>query len=254
MRIKTTYFVLLVVAIVAMLATSIQVFASDTDSRIESAAKDSYAFKTYLKDDDIKVESEKGVVTLSGTVANEYHKSLASDTVEGLPGVKSVDNKLQLKASSPPTNSDAWLADKVKATLLFHRSVSATNTEVDAKDGIVTLRGNASSQAQKELTSEYAADVDGVKKVNNDMNVSGDAKPTPETAGDKIDDASITAQVKMELFLHRSTSAIHTSVKTKHGKVTLSGKAKNMAEKDLVTKLVEDVAGVQKVHNKMTIE
>ena len=48
---------------------------------------------------------------------------------------------------------------KVKATLLFHRNVSAVKTEVTVKDGIVTLRGDATSQAQKELTTEYAKDV-----------------------------------------------------------------------------------------------
>jgi len=68
---------------------------------------------------------------------------------------------------APPTaNSEAWLKDKVKVTLLFHRSVSAGKTEVDVKDSIVTLRGNAASQAQKELTTEYARDVEGVKDVN----------------------------------------------------------------------------------------
>ncbi len=224
------------------------------DDRIESSAKKSYVFKTYLKGDDIKIQSKDGAVTLTGTVAEEFHKSLAQETVAGLPGVKSVDNRLEVKGAPPTANSDAWLRDKVKATLLFHRSVSAGNTEVDVKDGIVTLRGNATSQAQKDLTTEYAKDVEGVKDVKNEMTVSKTSKKTHRTAGEKIDDASITAQVKMALLLHRSTSALNTRVATKHGVVTLSGKARNAAEKDLVTKLVNDVNGVKSVKNRMTIE
>ena len=77
---------------------------------------------------------------------------------------------------------------------------------------------------------------------------------TTQTVGEKIDDASITAHVKMTLLSHRSTSALHTKVETKHGVVTLSGKAGNVAEKDLVTKLVNDVKGVKNVQNQMTIE
>ena len=134
----------------------------------------------------------------------------------------------------------------MKTTLLFHRSVSAGKTEVDVKDGIVTLRGEAASQAQKELTTEYAKDVEGVKDVKNEMTVSKTAKKTPRTTGEKIDDASITAQVKMALLFHRSTSALNTTVTTKHGVVTLGGKAKNAAEKDLVTKLVKDVKGEER--------
>jgi osmotically-inducible protein OsmY len=70
----------------------------------------------------------------------------------------------------------------------------------------------------------------------------------------KIDDASITAQIKMTLLYHRSTSALNTKVETKLGMVTLYGKARNAAEKDLVTKLVNDINGVKSVNNRMTIE
>ena len=55
------------------------------------------------------------------------------------------------------------------------------------------------------------------------------AQPT-ETIGEKIDDASITAQVKSSLMSHRSTSALKTKVETTDGVVTLSGIAKNAAE------------------------
>jgi len=250
---KAIYSAALMVAAVALLVISAPVHASKTDDRIESSARKSYVFKTYLKEDDIKIQSKNGAVTLTGIVSEEYHKSLAQETMAGLPGVKSVDNRLEVKGSPPTANSDAWLRDKVKVTLLFHRSVSAGKTEVDVKDGIVTLRGNAESQAQKELTTEYARDVEGVNNVNNEMTVSKTSKKKSQTTGEKIDDASITAQVKMALLLHRSTSALNTTVATKRGVVTVGGKARNTAEKDLVTKLVKDVNGVKSVKNRMTV-
>jgi len=58
----------------------------------------------------------------------------------------------------------------------------------------------------------------------------------------------------MTLLYHSSTSALNTSVTTKKGVVTLSGKAKNATEKDLATKLVTDVNGVRSVNNLMTVE
>ena len=137
--------------------------ASETDDRIESAAKKTYVFKTYLKDDSIKTESKNGAVILTGTVADAAHKSLAQETVAGLPGVKSVDNQLKIKGESHAEHSDAWLGVKVKSVLVFHRNVRAGATEVSVQDGIVRLRGEATSMAQKELTTEYAKDVEGVK-------------------------------------------------------------------------------------------
>jgi len=132
--------------------------------------------------------------------------------------------------------------------------VSGFNTEVNVKDGIVTLRGAAANQAQKNLTSEYAKDVEGVKDVKNEMTVAKTSAKRGKTVGEKVDDASITALAKMTLLYHRSTSALNTSVTTKNGVVTLSGKAKNAAEKDLATKYVNDVNGVKSVKNQMTIE
>ena len=131
--------------------------------------------------------------------------------------------------------------------------MSATGTTVYTKDGIVTLQGEASSVAEKELTTEYAKDVDNVKEVKNEMTIAKTPAIPSETIGDKIDDASITAQVKSSLLSHHSTSALKTSVSTADGVVTLSGIAKNAAEKSLVTKLVTDINGVNSVINNMTI-
>ena len=244
--------VVMVVAAVALLALSIPVYASTMDSRIESSAKKSYVFQTYLQGDDIKIQSVNGAVTLTGTVSQESHKALAHETVADLPGVKSVDNKLEIKGERPAANTDAWITAKVKTILLFHRNVSAM-TEVSTKDGIVTLKGNTLSQAQKDLTTEYAKDVEGVKGVNNEMTI-GKTPKKKQTVVSKIDDASITAQVKMTLLYRRSTSGINTSVTTKKGVVTLTGKAKTAAEKDLAAKFAGDINGVKSVNNRMTIE
>jgi hyperosmotically inducible periplasmic protein len=245
---------ILIVAVVALLVLGMPVQATNMDDRIKSLAKMSYVFKTFLKGDDIKIQSRDGAVTLTGVVSEESHKSLALETVAGLPGVQSVDSRLEVKCAPTTANSDSWLMDKVKVTLLFHRSVSAVKTEVYVKDGIVTLRGHAVCQAQKELTTEYVWDVKGVNDVKNEMTVSKTSKKVPRTAGGKIDDASITAQVKMALLLHRSTSALHTQVETNRGIVTVGGKARNAAEKDLVTKLVNDLNGVKSVKNWMIVD
>jgi len=237
----------------SLLITSSPLYAADTDDRIESAAAKSYVFKTYLKDDSIKTDAKDGIVTLTGTVTESSHRSLAENTVASLPGVKSVNNELVVKGEQPAEHSDAWITTKVKTALLFHRNVSGTGTTVYTKDGVVTLQGVADSLAQKELTTEYAMDIDNVKSVDNQMTIAKTPAKPKATMGDKIDDASITASVKSTLLSHRSTSALHTTVSTTDGVVTVSGIAKNAAEKSLVTKLVTDINGVISVVNNMTI-
>ena len=245
----------MILAAVAILGAAGALMAAQVGERIESSAKKSYVFMTFLKGDDIKIQAtNEGAVTLTGTVSEWSHRSLADETVGGLPGVISVDDKLEISGGKPDENSDAWIGIKVKTMLMFHRNVSNLKTDVDVKDGIVTLHGETSSEAQKELTAEYVKDVEGVKSVKNDMTVIKTGKTTVEKVGEYIDDASITAQVKLALLFHRSTSAISTKVETKNGVVTVMGLAKNSAEKDLVGKLVTNIKGVKGLKNKMTVE
>jgi len=238
----------------AACVTSTPVRASESDDRIEASFEKSYVYTTYLKDDSIKTDVKDGAVTLTGSVAAESHKMLAQDTVSSLPGVIGVDNQLETTAEIEAANADTWIGRKVKFALLFHRNVNASATTVDVKDGVVMLSGDASSAAQKDLTSEYAGDIEGVTSVRNNMNIVAAPEMAERTAGEKMDDASITAQVKSALYTHRSTSDISTKVTTRDGEVTLTGIAKNDAEKSLVTKLVNDIQGVTSVKNDMTVE
>ena len=145
--------------------------------------------------------------------------------------------------------------DKFKATALKGQGNPAKGKALQGfLDWMITTgEGEAASMAQKELTTEYAQDIDNVKEVRNNMTIAQSAPQPDSTMGDKIDDASITAQVKSSLLSHHSTSAIHTSVSTSNGVVTIGGVAKNEAEKALVTKLALDINGVTSVINNMTI-
>jgi len=243
---------MLLLAITVMLFSQTSLKATETDDRIEATAKTSYVFRTFLAEDSVKTTSKDGVVTLTGSVKDISHKQLAEDTVAGLPDVKSVVNQIETK-ESPPENSDTWLYLKVKSALAYYRSVSAFNTQVEMKDGTAILKGEASSQAQKDLVTEYTKDVVGIKGVQNEMTVTNPGKSTEPTTAEMIDDASITAQVRMALLSHRATSILSTMVSTSDGIVTVGGRANNVAEIDLVTKLVTDINGVKSVVNSMSI-
>ena len=93
---------LLMTGLLALLIIAGYLFAPNVDERIESAAKDSLACKTYLKGDDIQIHSQDGVVTLTGTVVEEPHLLLAADTVADLPEVKNVYNRLEVRTSVRP--------------------------------------------------------------------------------------------------------------------------------------------------------
>jgi len=238
--------------LIALIASPIALFASSTDTKIEDAAKASYNFRTVLEDN-VKVKSNDGVVTLTGTVQDKDDKNLAADTVENLPGVVSVNNQITVTPSYPE-HSDAWMALKIRSRLLVKGNVSATSTKVAVVDGVVTLTGTADNSAQKDLTEAYAKDIDGVKSVKNEITVVAKPATHEATVGETIDDASITSQVKYALLSHKSTSALKTKVTTTNGVVRVTGDAASDAEKALVTKLAGDVRGTKSVTNDMTVK
>ena len=232
-------------------AAPLALFASSaTDRQIEAAAKASYNYRMVLEER-VKVKATDGVVTLTGTVNENGDKDLAVDTVENLPGVVRIDNQIKVQPTFAE-HSDNWMAVKIRTRLLVKAHVSATSTKVTVNDGNVVLSGTANNLAQKELTEAYAKDIDGVKSVKNDIVVKADAPG--ETMGEKVDDASITTQVKFALLHHKSTSALKTKVTTIDGVVRVTGDASTAAEKALVTKLAEDVRGTKSVTNDMTVK
>ncbi|MEO6993262.1 MAG: BON domain-containing protein, partial [Lacunisphaera sp.] len=81
-----------------------------------------------------------------------------------------------------------------------------------------------------------------------------DKAPASTTVGEKIDDASITTQLKYALTTHKGTSALATKVTTNDGVISISGEATSDAQKALVTKLAEDVRGTKSVVNSMTVK
>jgi osmotically-inducible protein OsmY len=238
--------------LLALLAGPVALLASSsTDSKIEDAAKASYNYRTVLENH-VKVKANDGIVTLTGTVQDKDQRALAVDTVENLPGVTSVKNEIKIE-STYPEHSDAWIAFKIRTELLVKGNVSATNTKVVVKDGNVVLSGTADNAAQKELTEVYAKEIDWVKSVKNEIVVK-EQPASAQTVGEKIDDASITSQIKYALLSHKATSAVKTKVTTTEGVVVITGEASNDAEKSLVSKLAESIRGVVSVKNNMTVK
>jgi hyperosmotically inducible periplasmic protein len=230
-----------------------QLHAGEADDIIEASARKTYVFTHYLNADVIKIAVKDGAVTLTGTVSEDFHRQLARDTVIALPGVTVVTNDLAIR-DKVEEHSDTWIGLKVKGSLAIHSSVRSAHADTSVLNGIVTLKGEAATQVQKDLISDYVNDIDGIKGIKNEMTLATSADTTPTTLAEVIDDASVNAQVRWVLFTHRSTMMLMLSPTTHNGIVTVTGKANNTAEIDLVTRITGDVVGVRSVVNLMTMD
>lgn len=161
------------------------------------------------------------------------------------------ENATKAKATVGERIDDTVITTQVKIALMKDSSTATFGTDVTTTNGIVALKGTVQTNAEKDMTTRVVAGVQGVKGVQNNMKVTNEQTTT---VVEKMEDATITTKVKMALAVHYSTGALRTSVTTTDSIVTVGGKAKNEAERELVTKVVEDIEGVKKVINTMTIE
>lgn len=74
---------------------------------------------------------------------------------------------------------DAGIAAKVKTRLVSDERISAFDVDVDAREGVVTLKGTVSKEEAKSAAEELARATDGVSGVVNMITVgSGDSSAT----------------------------------------------------------------------------
>ena len=78
--------------------------------------------------------------------------------------------------------------------------------------------------------------------------------PAGRTAGDVVDDGTITTKVKAKLFEDDSLSGFAISVETFEGEVTLTGSVDSLQDKERATQLAESVYGVKNVNNLLKIK
>lgn len=144
------------------------------DTVVTTSVKSALVADTDVKGFDIKVETRKGEVLLSGFVDNQAQIDRAVAVTQGLAGVKAVQNKIALK-DGPTTVGvkvdDGIMTTRVKAALLADEMVKGFDIAVVTRAGEVQLSGFVDSQSQIDRAVLIAKQVQGVNAVINDMSL-----------------------------------------------------------------------------------
>ncbi len=78
--------------------------------------------------------------------------------------------------------------------------------------------------------------------------------PAGRTAGEVVDDGTITTKVKAKLFEDDALSGFSISVETFEGEVTLTGSVDSLQDKERATQLAKSVHGVKDINNLLKIK
>jgi osmotically-inducible protein OsmY len=114
----------------------------------------------------VDVNSYNRRVLLTGEVPDAGMKAAVEREVQGIDGVQSVVNELEVAgpASYTSRSSDALITTKVKASLVDMKTISANSFKVVTERGTVYLMGRV-TQREGNLATDVTRGVSGVQKV-----------------------------------------------------------------------------------------
>jgi len=138
-----------------------------SDSEIASAAASALRWSVFMQPDKVKVEVEKGWVTLTGEVDWAYQRSTAEQCARNLIGVRGLTNNITVKPAVSPSN----VAAQITAALERQAEREAKNIAIDVEGGVVTLRGKVHSLAEREAAAGAAFAARGVSRIVNKLEV-----------------------------------------------------------------------------------
>jgi len=134
-----------------------------SDSEIAAAAASALRWSALLPPDRIRIEVEKGWLTLTGDVDWAYQRGTAEKCVRGLVGVRGLSNNIAIK----PAISTRSVAAEISAAL----EREARHIRIEANDGVVTLHGKVHSLAEREAAAGAAFAARGVTRIVNKLEV-----------------------------------------------------------------------------------
>ena len=142
------------------------------DAWITSKVESKLAADPEVNNFEIDVDTQDGVVRLSGNVEQDKARQEAEKLARSTEGVKEVVNEIQIGDPTLKENvTDAWIVTKIKAKLSASGDVNPFNIDVDAVEGVVTLSGIVKKEEAKSEAERIARDTQGVKEVHNRIKV-----------------------------------------------------------------------------------
>jgi osmotically-inducible protein OsmY len=192
-------------------------YIRQSDRAILQAVEDALHMDPRVNAANPEVTVANGVVTLSGAVDTLYAKWAAEADALNTTGVWKVDNQLQFRYRSFP--SDEEVERMIRDVLARDTELHDQRIQLTVDDNHVYLSGWVESAGQRVRAENVVAQVEGVLTLENRIKVF--------TKTDPVDDVDITAAINDELFWSPYVDSDTISVTVKDGRAALKGHVAN---------------------------
>ena len=144
------------------------------DAVVTTRVKSALLGDQHVNGFDVKVETRKGMVLLSGFVDHQARAEGAIAAARAVEGVKGVENGMTIKAGAVTVGNqvdDGIVPAKVKSALLSDPGVKSVDIAVVTRKGEVQLSGYVDNQAQIDRAIDVTRGIENVQGVTNEMSI-----------------------------------------------------------------------------------
>jgi len=212
-----------------------------SDDLIKFWVKDAVTEDPHMETSGITVNVTNGIVTLSGTVQNIAARKYANLETKKIRGVLGVIDKLEVK---PGHRWDTDIAQDVRHRIINSVAVQSHDIDVSCSEGIVELTGSVDSQSEREEAGLLAAEIRGVKDVENYLSVAWHKERSDVAVKEDV-----VAALSRDVYL--IDTPIDVSVKD--GVVTLSGMVGSEYQKTRAAGDVRWIYNVKELDNNLKV-
>lgn len=138
-----------------------------TDAEIAEAVLNGLKWHAGIREDQIVIKVEDGIVTLHGEVDRAWQKTAVKDMVSKLAGVKNVINLIALKPGSVQEDME----EKIQNAFKRNSTVNAGNISVSLRGHEIMLEGTVDSYEEKNAAENIAWSAPGIIEVDNRLKV-----------------------------------------------------------------------------------
>lgn len=215
-----------------------------SDAEIQQDVIRELKWDTRVKETDVGVEVDRGVVTLSGTVDSWAKLVAAQQAAHRVRGVLDVANDITVVLEGSAIRTDTDIAHAVRHALLWDDFVPEERIHTTVSNGMVTLEGDVAYGSERVDAERAIRNLAGVRWVTNNIVVhpprlaAADVRQAIETALERQ-----TAQEVQDL-----------QVEIDGSRITLSGKVRSWKEKDAALSAVSTTPGVRSVDDHIVVE
>jgi osmotically-inducible protein OsmY len=212
-----------------------------TASDLKQDVLDEFDFDPLVEPNEVGVQVDEGVVTLTGTVQTLTKKWAAERAAFRVEGVRAVANDLSVHSKSSRNDTD--IAKDAADALARNTLVPVGQIDVTVNNGKITLAGEVRWDFQRQAAAKSLRYLAGVRDVINLIQI----KPLPASAYD------VKQGIERALVRAAELDADRIHVFTENGSVRLTGTVRSWAERQAAADAAWRAPSVTSVTNEIDI-